>query len=343
MLRIPEPLLHTTRPRDLLRILPLLTLAIAAGCASSRPDADRERERRSEDAGAEAALAPSIPARSVIDARPAALVDGFGIAFGDLLPALTEAGGAEVLRETLIDRALEPRIREAGITIDEPALARERRMLLASLHSDVNTATRLLDELRRRRGLGPVRFERLIRRTAMLRALIQDDVHITERTLHDAFDARYGPARRVRLLMTDNLDDAHTALQELEEGAFFPELAARLSTDESAPRGGMLDPVSRRDPSWPQSIRDAAWRLDKPGDVSPPVRIEEGFALLQFVSEQPGAEVTFDEKREEVMHAVRLAQERLLMDALARRLLNTSRITILDRSLEDVWRRGPRD
>jgi hypothetical protein len=64
--------------------------------------------------------------------------------------------------------------------------------------------------------------------------------------------------------------------------------------------------------------------------------------VIQLVNELPRDGVTFDEARPELERVVRMNQERLLMDDLARRILADVRLTIYDASLNESWKRFER-
>ena len=125
------------------------------------------------------------------------------------------------------------------------------------------------------------------------------------------------------MLVVDDLRGAE-AMQLLETGAPFAEVAARLSTDPSRSTGGLVDPVSRYDPSWPTPFRQALWNLE-PGDVSKPIQVDDSYVLVFCGVELPADGTTLEAGRSAAEEIARTAQERLLMDELARRLLDPRR------------------
>ncbi|TVQ54414.1 MAG: peptidylprolyl isomerase [Phycisphaerales bacterium] len=313
--------------------------AVSAGSAPNDADArstDREEDRdrdRDRHRGTE-------PVSTVVDGRPAALVDGRGIMWGELRRELTEAAGAQILRELILDRRVRDAILEAGIGIGPDALARERMLMLQSLHEEPNTAIRLLEELRKRQGLGERRFNALLRRNASLRALVRDDVEITDNMVRRTFETLHGPKRQPRLITVASLSKAQQLRERLvERDELFSDLAAEYSTDESAARGGLLEPISRSDPSYPEALLQELWALE-PGAVSDPILLDEQYALITLVRQLPGDDVDFEDVREDMARRTRLQQERLRMDQLARRLLRDVTVTIFDEALKDSWERS---
>lgn len=284
-----------------------------------------------------------IPPETIVDARPAAFVEGLAVPWGRLRDALTERAGAEVLRELVLDRRLDRALVDAGITLGQADIRTEEEMLLRSLSDDPDEAARLLEALRDRRGLGELRFREMLRRTAGLRALVAPTIRIAPEQRAAMHDVLHGPKRRVRLITTPDLAAAADARRAVvENGERFADVAAARSTDLSAARGGLLDAFAARDLAYPASLRDAAFDLENPGDVSPPLLLAEGAAIIQLVEAIEGDGTTRDASAETVERLVRRTAERAAMDRLARSLVNGATVTILDPTLGDAWRRARR-
>ncbi len=277
------------------------------------------------------------PAATVIDARPAALIDGRSLMWGDVRVKLSEAAGGEVLREIILERAIDKALDNADMTISSDDLARERRLLLETLSDDPDVALRLLDELRVRQGLGPARFNALMYRNAALRALVKDQVQITEASARRMHEITYGTRRQARLMILPTLGAAQHAIDRVHGGQFFGDVAVEISTDASASRGGLLEPISRADSSYPEALRSALWAL-QPGELSSPILLNDQYAVLMFIDEIEGEDVAFDDVRDEMHRLARLQRERMLMDQLARDLVRNVSVTIFDDALNESWR-----
>lgn len=285
-------------------------------------------------------LADQMPARprglvtTSDDGRPLALVNGQPVTMAHLNAALLEIGGGEALSEHALDLMLADEARRRGVHVTTEDVAAERRHFLDSLRdagiADAEQdAESMLATVRRTRGLGPARFEALLRRTAMLRALIQDDVVVTDEMVALAHEIQHGEKRRVRVLATHTLADAQAALAAIAAGATFGEAAARLSIDPSAARGGLVEPISPADPSYPEALRAAMKRL-RVGEISQPLVVDDGFVVIQLEGVDPPTGLSLDETREAVARRVRRQQERSLMAELADRLRRRAQITTLD-------------
>jgi parvulin-like peptidyl-prolyl isomerase len=314
--------------RTILILMPLAFSTVWYGCAAGS------------DATPAAAPAPQSaaePAATVVDARPAALIDGRSVTWGELRAMLSEIGGTQALREVALDRAVERMAAEAGITITPIDLDAERALLRETLHDDPDVALRLLEELRARQGLGPVRFNALMYRNAALRALVRDRVTVSDAAVQNMYDVLHGPRRQARLMVLPTLPAAKQAIDRLENGDFFGDIAVELSTDASATRGGLLEPISRSDASYPEALRSALWNLQI-GEYSRPILLNDQYALLMMVREIEGEGVRLEAVRGEMQQRVRRQQERLLMDQLAREIIQNMSVTIFDDSLRESWR-----
>jgi hypothetical protein len=278
------------------------------------------------------AAPPTSPGLPVPTRRPVAMVEGARLDLGEIEAALLERAGAEIVRERALDRAVAREAARRGIELDPDAELRERTRLTETLSTDPDRAERLLEELRAGRGLGPIRFAALLRRTALLRALVADDVEVSEDVARGAWDAVHGPARVTRIIAVADLRDATQVRRRLIEGEDFGTVAAEVSLDASGPRGGRLAPVSRFDPSWPRAFREAIFEL-QPGRVSDPVPVDGRVLLIEVLETRPPSGVTFEADRDRATAVARLAAERLLMDRLARRLVPEGTIEPLSPAL----------
>lgn len=91
---------------------------------------------------------------------------------------------------------------------------------------------------------------------------------------------------------------AQAALDEIQAGADFEDLIARLGDD-----AGMMDEylrstgyyVSNDSLLWPREFISAAMAMQNPGDLSPALRIADGVCILQYVGDVPAGEVALQD------------------------------------------------
>jgi foldase protein PrsA len=277
-----------------------------------------------------------VPPSTMVDARPAALVEGRIVDWGELQPLLNEAAGADVLAEVILDRMLARELHDAGILITAEDVDAERALFYETLSDDPDVAARLARQVRARQGLGPTRLDRLLKRNAALRALVRDRVEINDEAVRGMYDIVHGPKRQARLIIAPTLNDAQAAINRVNAGELFADVAVDVSTDTSAARGGLLEPISRADASYPQAMREALWAL-APGEVSRPVFLSDSYAVLSLIRVVDGDGADPFAVRPDLERLVRLNQERILMDNLARRLLTEASVTIIDKNVKWSW------
>jgi parvulin-like peptidyl-prolyl isomerase len=265
-----------------------------------------------------------------------ALVDGNAIEWRALRTPIVEAAGAVVLRDAVLDARLARRLAAEGRTVTAEMVERERELLLETLDADRERALDLLAGLTARQGLGPVRFEALLRRNAGLRAIVAQSVQLDQAGLDSMYDLRHGPKRVARVAVLASLAEAERFRADLAAGGRagdFARLAVERSLDESAARGGLLAPIARRDPSYPETLRAAIYATAV-GAVSEPALDGARFFVVEVLEERAGDGTDPTAARAECERYLRLSRERLLMDALARELSSLEGVTVFDRAFD---------
>lgn len=307
-------------------------LAPGAGCASPTGGAGAAPART-------AAGGSDAPNRSGSTDALAAIVDGDALASDTVRRAAYEMAGATALREAVLDARLAKRLARDGVRVDRAMIDRERALLLESLSADGARALELLGEIRARQGLGPARFEALLARNAGLRALVARAVEIDEAGVAAIFDMRHGARRVARVAVLANLADAERLRADALAGRAFADLAFERSLDATAPRGGLLEPLARRDPSYPEALRAAIWSTAV-GEVSAAALDGGRVFVVEVLEERPADGVLPEADRDACERLLRLSRERLLMEALARELSDLEGVTIFDRALDGAVRGG---
>ena len=271
--------------------------------------------------------------------RPAARVDGAAVMWEELQPLLTEASGALIVREVALDRGVRAECERRGIVVTPEQVEDERTRLAESIQRDAATEPAdsgvLLETIRRTRGLGEHRFTALLERNARLRALVRKSVEVADWEIEQALQIRYGERCRIRVIVTAAEQEAIRLKGEIEKSpapdVAFARSASLKSTDASAVRGGLLEPISPVDQTYPQSLRSLLPSLEE-GKVSAVVAVDTGFAIALLDARIPstapprGADVA---TREEV----RIRKERIAMEDEARRILARMEIVAIDADL----------
>lgn len=342
--------------------IPLLALASAWALASCAADPASEQDRlvtrglertrayvgAPGDGGAapggEAGRGP-IAAAGRDDA--VALIAGEPVTWSPLLPTLAETAGGIALERLVLDRALAARCAEAGVVVTRAMLDEERRLLGEALapaaSDDPGLRARLVDRLQSERGLGDAGLGALLRRNAMLRALVAPTVAVSDEDVRTAYRLRHEPAIGARLILARTLADARSALDRLGAGEDVGAVAADLSADSSAARGGVIPPIHPADETWPAAVRETVAGL-APGAVSDPVVVDGGLAILVREPASPDAAATAGAPAmtgavlERARRDAALRAQRLAMQRLASEILREADVTVFDPALRFGWR-----
>lgn len=275
----------------------------------------------------------------------AALVNEEPITWDQLRPALAEAAGRLVLEEVILDRLLDRELAKAGLRVTEADGAHEREALVEALgrdaRADANDAERLIEDLRRSRGLGDARFAAQLMRTAKLRRLV-GTVAVTDEEVAIAHRMRHGPTYRTRVIAVPMERDAARIWTALNAGdpatlaARFAETATKESKDPSAPRAGLLGPVSPADPTYPAAVRGLMESL-APGTMSPVFALENGYGIILVEERIEGDGAALEAAAPGLRDELTKRRERLAMDELARRLLVGANVSVQDDHLRWSW------
>jgi hypothetical protein len=264
----------------------------------------------------------------------------------DLWGHAAELAGAQALEEVVLERALERETSAAGLTVDEEAVAREEGLLVREMRAqsgaDDRAAAGALERIRRERGLGPTRYAALLRRSAMLRALVAGSAEVTPEELARERDLADGPRVTARVMRLIDPVAAASARREVMENrtdadslsVAFARIATERSLDVSADAGGLVRGVSPLDPGIDPALREALATL-VPGAVSEVLVLRDGAWLVLVEDRAPAAGSGLSDAL--IVERLRLRKERVAMETLAQRLVSGAGVTVLDPSL--AWSR----
>lgn len=303
-------------------------VCLLVGCQTGLPGTVESRADRQSAEGGGSAVAS--------EGQPAALIGGQPVSWASLRPVMVEAGGGQALSERVVSVLAKRRLAQRGLSLTPELVDAEKARFLATIDDDPDRAQRILTQLRVVRGLGDDRFTQTLERNAALRLMVQDQVQVTPAAIEQMYELRYGKRYEARIITVDTLAKAGEIVRRARGGQSFIDLAARESTDVSRAQGGLMPLVSPADPTFPQSIRSAVERMT-PGQISEPIALEAGFAVLRLERIDEGSSPPMDRVREQLEAAARLEIEQILMQQLLRSMLRDAEVIVLDRDLRAGW------
>jgi parvulin-like peptidyl-prolyl isomerase len=115
---------------------------------------------------------------------------------------------------------------------------------------------------------------------------------------------------RISVILVKTEDEAREILKKAREGEDFTELVRKYSRDSSAQKGGDLGLCAGQ--ALRKEFADVALSMKK-GDVSDPVKTEEGFFLIKVTDRQEERIATFEEVKPKVASELmnRLLREKI--------------------------------
>jgi foldase protein PrsA len=290
----------------------------------------------------------TAPATWADDGDAVALINGHPIAREELVDVLIDAHGIEVLQQLFILQVAKQETRKRGIGVTQADVDAEFQSALdriaanAGMSAEEATDTNKREALRQvldERGISMAEFMIGMERNAHLRKLVEKDLHITEETLREEFERRYGArvvVRHIQVLQRDSRG-LNQALELLARGSDFADVARQLSKNpETAARGGEMEPFAVVDSEIPAALREAAFSL-KEGGVSNPVLAGQFFHILKLERRIPADQARFEDKRAELEESIRARAIPQAMATLATELFKEAKVTVLDSKLRPKY------
>jgi hypothetical protein len=126
-----------------------------------------------------------------------------------LWPMMSELAGRQALDELILTQLLDQHAQRSSWIISDEHIQSELDALITTLSqsSPTESTPRLIESIRQRRGLGPIRFNALLRRNAILRRMVADNPEIevmTQQEIQDAIDQSSAPMTEERLKQIRN-------------------------------------------------------------------------------------------------------------------------------------------
>ncbi len=231
------------------------------------------------------------------DSKVLATVDGTEITEADVATARAEIGAElaqipadqrdRVLVEFLIENQLLSTAAETDKLTEQPGF--ERRL-----------------KYYRRRALRDLYFETKVRG-----AVKEDDA----RKIYDEQVAKIKPETelRARHILVESEADARVAIERLNRGDEFAELAKELSKGPSKVQGGDLGYFTKG--QMVKEFEEAAFKLEK-GATSEPVKTQFGWHVIKAEDKREKKPPTFDAVKEQIISALVQQKAQEVMKAL---------------------------
>jgi peptidyl-prolyl cis-trans isomerase C len=267
---------------------------------------------------------------------------------------------------------------DTTVTLGEfAAQIAEKSPYLRARYASPERRRELLDELvkfellakeARRRGLDKSeeveRAKKQVMVQQMMKAEFEDKVKLSDITdqeieaYYQAHPEEFNKPAQVRASQIVVKDEAKAkrVIKQLQEGtdeARFRQLVTELSEDaETKARGGDLQffskPSERNqgDPPVPDAVAEAAFSLDKPGDVYPtPVKTPQGFHVVRLTSKRKALSRSLEHARRIIQNKLWREKREAAVNAFMQRLREKAKVeenlSLLDQIAVDAAEPNP--
>ena len=214
--------------------------------------------------------------------KPVSRVNGESIPYQTLAQECIERHGKDVLENVINRTLIQQACAQAGISVSEAEVNVEIVRISKKFGLPVDQWEKMLQA---ERGLSPIQYRRdVIWPMLALRKLAGQEIQITREQMQEAYVDNYGPRVKARMMVLDNLRRATEIVAKLKKNPEEFENFARDYSVEPNSRalGGSIPPIRRHSCAHEQ-IREAAFRLKTPGEISGIVQVStREYVILKF-------------------------------------------------------------
>jgi foldase protein PrsA len=249
---------------------------------------------------------------------------------------LIDAHGLDLLLQRMAMERVMQEAKKDGVRIEESDIQTEYDATLElgrTSSAEPLTETRraqLVERWRIQRGVSEDALRMAMTRQAWLRKLAAARLVVNEQMLKEEFLRLYGAKVECRHIELASIRDAEKVMPFLEAGEEFQMLARRHSINpRTAPTGGLLPPFSRRDPTMPGVLREAAFQL-KVGQVSNPIQVDGHYHILRLERHVDPEVIRFEDVRESVERELRARRMPVEMERILSEIQHSTVVSIGD-------------
>ncbi len=135
---------------------------------------------------------------------------------------------------------------------------------------------------------------------------------------------------KIQQITVKTMDDAQDILNNLQNGADFSWLAKNRSVDSVASEGGDLGWMTKAE--IPEPVRKIIDTL-KPGDISPVIKIDSNYRIIQLLDRKEGEVEEFDKVKNAVYRAAFEEQVNAILNNYISQLKKDADITMNDEAV----------
>ena len=275
------------------------------------------------DAAPPSAPAPAAVAEQTSGARPLAFVDGTEITADELAAECLARHGSTVLDTLINRRIIEQACRSKGLMITKQEVDVEIDLLAKRFSVPRDQWLALIEK---ERGIAADQYaDDIVWPMLALRALARGAVEPTASEIQEAFENRFGPAVKARIIVSRTRPEAETLREKaVTTPDEFGALARQHSVDVgSASANGWVQPIRLHsgDPVFDR----AAFALE-PGEISPVVQVADQFIVIKCEGRLPAADTKPEDVRPHLAAEIGERKSRQASNDVFKSLQEASRV-----------------
>ncbi|GFZ99505.1 foldase protein PrsA [Paenibacillus marchantiophytorum] len=255
------------------------------------------------------------------------------ITIKELHTALERHYGTELLGQLLDREVISLEGTETGTAIGNAEINRELKRMQQGYESEVQFYASMQNQL----GLSKQEIQEDVTNKLLLEKLATSHVHITDAQVDEyikthADEFKQATEYNILQIIVSTKDQANKVIAELAKGESFATLARDRSLDDATNNtGGDLGWIEGDDPFVAAPVLESA-KLLKVGEVSKPVSLPQGFAIVKLKNKREKANPDQGFIRENVRRELALQEAPPLKDYVLQ-LRNKWKVSIIDPQL----------
>lgn len=265
--------------------------------------------------------------------KAVAVIGGKAITYEQLQQRLADKYGAELVNLLLDREAIRQEAEELNVTVSREEMDAELKRMQQGYESEEQFYKSMKEQL----GLSKTELSEDVYYKLLLERLAVRGIQVSEADV-DAYIKNHPEEFRsfvqyhLYKIEVKTREEASKLITDVQNGADFSSLAQKQSLDEATgKRGGDLGWIEEKDPFVPSAILDAARNM-KQGEISKPIPLKSGFAVI-MMKDKKEVKRTVDEQKKAHIRKELALQKAVPLNDIVKSLRLKRQAQILDPEL----------
>ncbi len=279
---------------------------------------------------------------SDVSGGASASVNGSFISREELENLTVGAYGRTVLEDMILLELVTQYAKGKGVVLSEQMYQQEYEGFLEEIASGKIRSEQeiIFNYMLRKRNISRDIFDLILRKQALLRAVVDREVSVTDDMFDAEFLRQFGQRRIVRIIVVSSMRKMEAVEALLAVGGDFDEIALEHSEDELSLRNQALaGPFTIADDVYAPRLVEEVFALARPGDISRSFILSQGpeqrWYKLKLESVIPAQDTDISQHRSELEKIIIRKEIDKRTTALQEKLRNESRVIIMDNRVKD--------